>query len=432
MNVTPDYAHGRGLTGHVAAAAFAVAIASVVGLLAMLSPALAVAIALALAVIGAAAVLGVGAIVGAAVVLLPWLVVLDAHIPALVRTAISAGLCLSLLVYASPLTFRQPVVTAGAAIFLASLLIVLAQSADGAQVQQAAKYALFPLTAFAVSQTDASRRSRVTALIRPALASCAAALAVHVLLIAAGIGDIGTRYGAGERLGFAGAVSHELGLLAVLVAASSLALVRDPRIQVLLLTLAGVTVVASGIRAAWVALAIVVMLHLVRSKFAPRQTLAVLLLALVIAVSGVGSVVTERFALGEQRGEYQSFSAAGSGRGSIWTVALEGYRDAGPAAWVTGTGLRSIQDFSQQKLGERFVGHSDILEVGIQMGFIGLVGWLLIWIGLLRSGFDPYITIAVLVFGIVNGAIEAVGPMMLALILASGGTLHRRTLGSSR
>lgn len=432
MSLSVDHSPARRPTATVAVALAGAAAAIAVGLLATSSPVVAIALALALAVVGTSAILGIGAVVGASVVLLPWLVVLDAQIPALVRTAISAGLCVSLLVHAAPLTFREPLVTAGATLFLASLLIVLAQSADGAQLQQAAKYVLFPLTAFAVSQTDESGRSRATAFIRPALASCAGALAVHVVLIAAGIGDIGTRYGAGERLGFAGSVSHELGLLAVVVAASSLALVRDPRHQIVLLSLAGVTVVASGIRAAWVALAIVVLIHLVRSRFAPRQTFAVLLLGVVIALSGVGSVVTERFALGEQRGEYQSFSAAGSGRGSIWTVALEGYRDAGPVAWVTGTGLRSIQDFSQQALGQRFVGHSDILEVGIQMGIVGLVGWLLIWLGLLRAGFDPYIIVAVLVFGIVNGAIEAVGPMMLALVLASGGTLRRRDPGRSR
>lgn len=432
MSVGAGHARTSRPTGTVALAIVVLAVASTLGLLAASAPTLAVAVAIATVVTGGTAVVGFGAVAASAVVLLPWLVVLDAQIPALVRTAVSAGLCASLLVFAAPLRFREPAITAGMALFVASLLIVLAQSANGAQVQQAAKYLLFPLTAFAVSQTDASGRSRAVPLIAPALGSCAAALAVHAALIAAGIGDIGTRYGAGERLGFAGAVSHELGLLAVLVAASSLSLVRNPKNQIVLLSLAGITVVASGIRAAWVALAIVIFLHLVRSKFAPRQTFAVLLLGLAIAFSGVGSVVTERLTLGEQRGELQSFAAAGSGRGSIWTVALEGYRDAGPIAWITGTGLRSIQNFSQQALGERFVGHSDVLEVGIQMGIVGLVGWLLLWLGLLRTGFDPYLAAGVLVFGAVNGAIEAVAPMMLALVLASGGTLRRPDAGSDR
>jgi O-antigen ligase len=242
-------------------------------------------------------------------------------------------------------------------------------------------------------------------------------MVVHLLVIAAGIGnESASYYDAGEKLGLAADGPHALALLATIVAAAGLT-VRRTSFQIALFGLGLVPALLTGVRSALLAIAVVLVVYLVQSRVRLRAVVVLVAIVAIAVVSGAADVVTARFA--SESGEFSSFSSAGSGRGLIWTVAIEGWQAAGPFAWIFGAGLRSVVDFEVAALASGFVGHSDVIEVLVQLGILGFIAWVALWVGLLRAGLAAIILLPILVFGIVNGTLEYVAALTLGLCLAA-------------
>src|SRR5260221_411971 len=151
------------------------------------------------------------------------------------------------------------------------------------------------------------------------LASCLAALMVHLGVIAAGLGETGTKYEIGEKLGFGRGIVHEMTLTFVIVAAAGLVSSRRVPVQLAFFALGAVPAMLTGVRSALLALLVVVFIYVVRSRF-DRRAVAIIVSLLVVAfASGAAKIVQERFEK-EARSE-TSLASAGSERGAIWPVA---------------------------------------------------------------------------------------------------------------
>jgi hypothetical protein len=250
------------------------------------------------------------------------------------------------------------------------------------------------------------------------LISAAAAMAFHLLAIAAGLGgDSGdSYYDAGEQLGLAADGPHALALLATIVAAAGLT-VRRTWMQICLFGLGAVPALLTGVRSSLLAIALVLLIYLIQSGVRPRTVVVFVGIVAIAIVSGAVDVVTARFA--SESGEFSSFESAGSGRGLIWTVAIEGWQASGPFAWVFGAGLKSVVEFEVAALASGFVGHSDVIEVLVQLGVLGFLAWALLWFGLLRAGLAAIVLLPILVFGIVNGTLEYVAALTFGLSVAA-------------
>lgn len=388
--------------------------ACVLGLLVVRSPVLAALALGALAVTVAALRFGLLAFSGAALTLLPWMVITEGVAPALVGTLLAAAAAGGLLVCALPLRWDTPLVPLGVAIFLVAVLAQAVFASDGEQFTQAAKLVVFAAIALALTSTGA--REFMPSLKPTLLASCLAAMVVHLMVIAAGLGTSAEYYDAGEKLGLAADGPHALALLATVVAAAGLT-VRDTRLQIAFFALGAVPAMLTGVRSALLAIAVLLVVYLLQSRSKARALAVLGGVGLVALVSGAAGVVTARFA--SEAGEFSSFESVGSGRGLIWTVALEGWEASGPAAWAFGAGLKSVVEFEVAALGSGFVGHSDVIEVLVQLGVVGLVGWVAIWIGLLRAGLAAVVVLPILAFGVVNGTLEYVAALTFGLCLAA-------------
>ena len=396
----------------VAAAAAGAALCA--GVLIARSPLLAALAVTALAVVVGAARFGVVAVVVSGFALLPWLVVLEGVLPTAAGTLTTAVSAVALLAWVSPLRFASPLVPAAAAVFVAVVVIHAVYVVDGEEAIQAAKYVVFPVIVLALA--GARARELLPTLKAPVLASCLAAMAFHLAVIAAGGGSTSTYYEAGEKLGFAADGPHALALLAMLVAAAGLT-VRRTSLQLAFFALGAVPVALTGVRSALLGLVVVLVIYVVQSPSRWRALAVTVAVAVAALAAGGVDVIGAR--LTGHPEEFSTFAAAGSGRGAIWTVAFEAWAAAGPIAWAIGTGLRSIVDFELAALGQELVGHSDVVEVLVQLGVVGFVAWVALWTGLLRAGLRTIVLLPLLCFAIVNGSLEYVAPLAAGLFLAA-------------
>ncbi len=345
---------------------------------------------------------------------LPWLVILEGRIPHAMGTLTAAVAAGALLFYVAPLSFRSPLLPISTAIFVAVVLGHAVYIADSEQAIQACKYIAFPAIVLAVTTTRA--RELLPPLKTPVLASGLAAMVFHLGVVAAGAGASGTYYGAGEKLGFAAEGPHALALMAMIIAAAGLT-VRRTWMQVTFFALGAIPVALTGVRSALLGLVVILVIYVVQS---PNKRRALLVLggigAVALAAGGL-DVVLNRFSA--HPGEFSSFSSAGSGRGEIWSIAFDAWGAAGPWAWLFGTGLRSTVEFELAALGSAIVGHSDIVEVLVQLGVVGFVAWIGLWLGLLTSHLRAIVLLPILAFAMVNGSLEYVGPLTCGIFLAA-------------
>ena len=395
----------------ICAAAVATAFA---GVLVTRSPVLALIAIGALGVGVAAARFGLVAVVISAFGLLPWMVILEGVLPAQVGTLTAAAGAVALLLLVSPLSFDTPLVPTAAFAFVAIVLAHAIFATELEQLIQATKYMVFLAVVLAVSSERA--REVLPRLKGPVLASCLAAMVFHLGVIVAGQGASSTYYEAGEKLGFAAEGPHALALMSMIVAAAGLT-VKSTRLSLAFFALGAVPAVLTGVRSALLGLVVILLIYLIQLPSKKRALAVVGAVAAVAVASGALDVLTTRFA--EQPGEFSSLSSAGSGRGEIWSIALDAWEVAGPLAWLFGTGLRSIIDFELAALGTGLVGHSDIVEVLVQLGVLGFVAWFALWIGLLRAHLRTLVLVPILTFGAVNGTLEYVAPLTVGLFLAA-------------
>lgn len=388
--------------------------AALTGLLIARSPLLAALAIAALAIGIGAARFGLVAVVLPGFGLLPWLVVLEGVLPAAAGTLTAGVAAAALLAWVAPLRFASPLVPVAAFAFVAVVVIHAVYVTEGEEAIQAAKYMVFP--ALVVALTSERARELLPALKTPVLASCLAAMAFHLGVIAVGAGASSTYYEAGEKLGFAAEGPHALALMAMVVAAAGLT-VRRTGLQLGFFALGAVPVVLTGVRSALLGLVAILAIYIIQSPSRWRALGVVAAVAATALAAGGIDVIGSR--LTGHAEEFSSFSAAGSGRGEIWTVAFEAWAAAGPAAWLFGTGLRSIVDFELAALGQELVGHSDVVEVLVQLGAVGFAAWLALWTGLLRAGLRMLLLLPLLSFAIVNGSLEYVAPLATGLFLAA-------------
>jgi hypothetical protein len=398
--------------------ALALGAAACVGFLLTRSALLALVIVVGCVVVGVAALVESLTLVKAALAALPWFVVFADFMPPLVKTFTSAGAVLATLLLVSPVRVTNPTLKTGVFFFLAALLVATLTATAGNQFIQSAKYLLFPAMAVAVISERGPLLLPTTR--RVLLTSGTLAVSVHVVIIALGLGAIGTKYGAGERLGFVSySGANNLALLSMIVATAGLAGAERHGARFVYVCLGTVPAVATGVRSAFVAAVAVMVVFLMKSRLNFRSMALTGGVVVVLLASGVLGVAEKRYRTDQTKSEFSSLSTAGSGRGAIWTSSFGHWEGAGPAGWAWGTGLRSIERFELQRTGNAVVGHSDVIEVGVQLGILGFVGWVLIWLSLFRARLSSLVLIPIAVYAIFNGVIEYVDSLVFGLALAA-------------
>ena len=346
---------------------------------------------------------------------LPWMLVFDSLLPPLTRTFTTAAAAIALLAVVAPLRFNDWPVPVGAALFSAIVVGRATVAESGDELVEAAKLLIFPAVALAV--TSSRGRELLPQTRTLVLASSLAALAVHLGVLAAGLGDVGTKYGIGEKFGFTREIYHEFPLFGVIVAAAGMASTRRISVQVAFFSLGVVPAALSGVRSGVVAALFVLIVFIWRSRLSLR-TVALVGCVIVMAVaSGATSTISAR--LDRESGEFSSIDRVGSGRGLIWRVAIKHWADSGPLGWLLGTGLNTVDRFELEDIGFALIGHSDVITVGVQLGILGLLAWLLIWLGLIRAQLRGLVLLPIGIFAVINGASEYVAPLTVGLVLAA-------------
>ena len=255
---------------------------------------------------------GAVAAVASSFSLLPWLVMFEDLLPNQVGTICATGGIVVMLALVWPLEFESRVIPFAAFFFLAVTLGHLALASDKEDVFQAAKYFDFALVALATASIGG--RALMPQLKRPVFISCMAAMSVQLLIVAAGLGKIGTYYHAGERLGFAGEPPHTLALMTMVIAAAALCTSTGAR-KVGLFAIAAVPTAFTGVRSALLGLLAALIVFLAKSDAKMRAVMVLVVIIAVAFATGALDVLTSR--ISSHGNEFSSFSSAGSGRGEI-------------------------------------------------------------------------------------------------------------------
>jgi hypothetical protein len=381
---------------------------------------------LALTLVGAAFLAGVVAwfdLLGLAVILtaaLPWLVVTSEVLPRLTLTFAAGATAAVILLVAVPRSdgsHSSLLLRIGAVLFFSPIIISVAREGLHSDAIQAAKYVVFPMMVLVVA--EGTNSDDLTRLRTVAVWSSVMAISVNLFLGLTGIANV-TYYGSGEILGYAD--SHTLALLAGCLTAALLAtdnpLAWSPAIAV-----GAIATVATGVRSTLPGLIVATFLRMLAAGVRLRMMIIIGLAIAAVFLSGAANVVESRFHRGEQLGEFQSFAHFGSGRGSIYDSAIHTWWHSSPIEWVIGTGLRSILKIEQQQLGGAFGGHSDIIDVGVQIGIAGLIGLLIMWWILFARAKSKLPLLVLACFALVNGILEVGGPLVIGMLLTTGATL---------
>jgi hypothetical protein len=406
--------HHRGGAAKVAAAAL---LAVAVGAILSVSPLMASLVVLTAVVAAVAACFDVLGLVILLTGTLPWLVTMSDLLPRLTVTFASGATAGAILLIAAPRSTRgQPslALRIGMVFFFAPIVLSLGRQGSGAGAVQAAKYVLFPLMAFVVA--EATNERELGYLRTVAFWSSVGAITVNLIFGLTGFANY-SYYRSGEILGYGS--EHELALLAGCVTAaalaSSISLAWSPVIAV-----GAIATVATGVRSTLPGLAVVAFARMLSAGVRLRVMVLVGVAVAAIFVSGAADVVEARFHRGERVGEFQSFSSFGSGRGSIYQAAIHTWWNASPFSWIFGTGLRTILVVEQEALGQPFGGHSDVVDVLVQIGSAGFIGLLLIWFVAFSKAKSKLPLVILATFAVFSGILEVSGPIVIGMLLATG------------
>ncbi len=346
---------------------------------------------------------------------LPWLVIFDSLMPSLLKTFVAAVAAASMLWLAVPLHYRRLLGPVTAVLFIVVLVAHVVFATESNQFTQFAKFLIFPAICLAVlSERGQEQLPKARNFI---LASCLAAMVVHLGIVSAGLGQTGTKYEIGEKLGFGRGILHEMALTFVVIAAAGLVSSKKILLQASFFALGAVPALLTGVRSALLALLVVILIFVLRSRLSRRALATVMVILIAAIASGGIQIVEKRF--NEEQKQETSLSSVGSGRGEIWKAAVTPWWNDGPPQWLFGTGLRSVEKEELRDLGKVFIGHSDLIEVGVQLGIVGLALWALLWLALLRSPLENIVLVPLIVYSVVNGSIEYVAPTALGLAFAA-------------
>lgn len=409
---------GLGLKGH-GIDALAVAASVVVSLLVATALQLSLPAAFGLVVmIGVGAVVACSGLFGMTCVLagvLPWAVVLTDVIPKLTETFTAGTTMVALLLVAAPRADGSRASTRlrlGMILFFTPVVIGLARDPGGPQFIQATKYLVFPFTVLAV--TEGTNHLALARLKMVALASGAAAISVNLLMGSAGLNH--SYYHAGDIQGLGS--QHDIALLAGAVTAASLGM-RAVGKWAPVSAVGAIATIATGVRSTLPGLLLVALVRMFQAGARVRTLIVIGAVGVAIFASGASNIVLNRFAQDEESGQFSSFGNLGSGRGTIYVTAVDAWWASSPVNWVVGTGLRSIPAFEDQRLGQGDVGHSDVIEVGVQIGLMGLAGLVLIWWALIARARSKLPLLVLVPFALFNGALEYGAPLVVTLLLTA-------------
>jgi hypothetical protein len=346
---------------------------------------------------------------------LPWLVIFDALMPSLLKTFVATVAAAAMIWLAVPLHYKRYLGPVAAVLFIVVLFAHVLFATETDQYTQFAKFLVFPAICLAVlSERGQEQLPKARNIV---LASCLAAMVVHLGIVSAGLGQTGTKYEIGEKLGFGRGIIHEMALTFVVIAAAGLVSSKKILLQASFFALGAVPALLTGVRSALLALLVVILIFVLRSRLSRRSLATVLVILIAAMASGGIQIVENRF--NEESKTETSISSVGSGRGEIWQAAVTPWWNDGPPQWLFGTGLRSIEKQELRDLGKVFIGHSDLVEVGVQLGIVGLALWALLWFALLRSPLENIVLVPLIVYSVVNGSIEYVAPTALGLAFAA-------------
>jgi O-Antigen ligase len=349
--------------------------------------------------------------------LLPWLLVFDAFTPPLMRTFVTAAAAVALIILALPMRYRSILGPVSAAVFAAVILGHAVVSTHADQFTQLTKYLIFPAVAAVVlSERGQAILPRVRNVV---VVSGLAALTAHLIVVTAGLGRGGYKHGTGEQIGFGPAIPHELALLAVVIAAASLTMSERVSVQAGLFALGVIPALLTGVRSALLSAALIVLVMVFQSRLSARSLAVVGIVVAVALASGAQEAVTERLSGGGDLQEASGLRGLSSDRTAIWSAAVNSWWEPGPPTWLLGTGPASIPKVEERELNYPYIGHSDVVRIGVELGGIALAAWLLLWLALFRAGLNVILLIPVAVYAAVNGAISYVAPLALALVLSA-------------
>jgi hypothetical protein len=363
---------------------------------------------------------------------LPWLVLLIDFTPTLTLTLTAAFAALLLLLRSRRVGEEQhdfPWLAVW--LFAVAVLAQAAQSTTSSQLIEAAKYSLLPAMALVVASPTS--RTRLVTMRNALLGSAVAAMAVDGLAIVLHIGRIGSYYGVGEQLGLTAESPHEIALVGVTAAIACLLTVRDLRWRVLGAAICATPALATGVRSPLVALVVSLLVVMVRARFRPSMLLAVAVIAGAVIFSGVGSIIVTRYARSQATGELASINSAGSGRGGIWETSVRTWIGSGPLSVAFGDGLNAVERITQQRLQNTFTPQSDVVGMLVELGLLGLVAWLAVWLAILRSKVNWLVLLPLVSYAVTNGAQQYVGAVVFGIALAGAcGTTPNPSLSGIR
>jgi O-Antigen ligase len=397
------------------ALALAAAILASLLIAALLQVSLAAALGLVVLIVAGAFVARRG-VMGVALLLagaLPWLVVFSAVEPKLAETFAAGTMVVVLLVVAAPRDDGSRALARlrlGMILFYLPVVIGLARAPHGAQIIEALKYIVFPFTVYAV--IAGTNDSALQQLSRVAFTSGAIAITFNLL---AGLGGLNhSYYAAGDIQGLGG--QHDLALLAGAITAASLA--RGTSLKWASMSAIGaIATLATGVRSTLPGLLLALVAKMFRAGARARGFVMVAVVTAAVLVSGVGNVLVQRFHHDQSLGEFSSFDALGSGRGGIYTTAIHGWWVSSPLNWAYGTGLRSVERIEERATGNDVVGQSDVIQAGVELGLIGLIGLVLIWWTLIARARSKLPLLVLLPFAVFNGSLEYGAPLVVTLLL---------------
>ena len=379
---------------------------------------------------------GVDGLALLALAVVPWFVVLLNVTPRLTLTLASAAAALLLFTRAALDLGETRLARLGAAIFGAAMLLALAAAPSSNALIEAAKYSVFPVMVVAVSsegtvQWRAARREIL-------LASGIGAIGLQLVAVVLHVGPAGIYYragtyaNAGVSLGLVSDAPHEMALVGVTVAAAVLITVRDLRAKIALAAVGVVPALDSGVRSAAVALIAVAVVLAMRPRGERGLRASLAAIGIVIVASGAATVVARRVALGVPAGEFSTFASSGSGRGALTLAGLHAVTSTGIPGVIFGHGLGSDTVSIQQALGVAVGTQSDFLSLIIELGLVGLLGWLVCWLALLRSSVERRVLIPLACYAITNGDLQYVGAVVFAIALAGACAVGSEGTAGSR
>jgi len=367
---------------------------------------------------------------------LPWLIVLMGVTPRLTLTLGTTFAVLLLIASRPPYSDVSSVSWIGVMLFLLPLLGHVIESASPEQVIVAAKLSLFPAVVLIASSRAARARLLST---RPLLlASAVGAMATQAAVSILHIGPSGNYYSAGTyskagvALGLTPDAPHEMALLGVIVSVACLLTIRDIRWRVTAAAVAATPALATGVRSAVVALMLALVLLILKARLRASMLLTIAAIATVVVFSGVASIVFARFQQGQAAGEYSSIEAAGSGRGAVEATALRQWLASGLSGVTVGTGLGSVAESEQRRYGVSVGAQNDPLAVLVELGVMGVIGWLLLWLALVRAKVNWLVLVPIASYSLTNGDMQYVGALVFGIVIAVACSSPRDTTAVSR